>query len=208
MSNVLESIPHLMEFLHTDFFNSKSFSHIVINVIFAMISAFGFGYLCNPPKKILLGIMLTAALGYLIRSLLLLSPIFNLAGASFFAALCMGIFTMIIAKRVKVPVEVIVFPCLLPMFPGSYGYKSIISLLTFLQNTDKPEQIDYLIAFFNNFITMVSVSLSLVVGALVTFIIFFEQSFMVTRGSKQVSIYVIFRELRKNKKNQVENKRT
>ncbi|WP_244910950.1 threonine/serine exporter family protein [Helicobacter aurati] len=197
---MMESFPQIAEILYTDFFSSDSFEHIGINMIFAMIAALGFGYPFNPPKKILFGIIIIAGLGYLIRSILMLFPIFSLAAASFFASLCMGGCAMVIAKRVKVPVEVIVFPGLLPMFPGSYGYKSIISLLTFLQNTDKPEQINYLLAFFNNFITMTSVSLSLVAGALVTFIIFFEQSFMITRGSKQTSIYTIFRELRKNKK--------
>lgn len=200
MFNVIQSYPHISDILYTDFFSSNSFEHIGINVVFAMVSAFGFGYPFNPPKRIFLGIIAIAGFGYLMRSILLLFPIFSLAGASFFAALCMGGGAMIIAKRAKVPVEVIVFPCLLPMFPGSYGYKSVISLLTFLQNTDKPEQISYLLAFFNNFITMTSVSLSLVAGALVTFIIFFEQSFMITRGSKQIPIYAVFRELRKNRK--------
>ncbi len=189
----------IQEFLYTNFFNTNSIEHVFFKTIFAMIAGFGFAYAINPPKKIFLGIISIAGLGYFIRSIFLQIPIFSLAGASFCAALCMGFATMFIAKYTKTPAEIIVFPALLPMFPGSYGYKSILSILVFTQHADKPEQLGYLLMFFNNLATMLSVSLSLVAGVLVTFIVFHEQSFMMTRGTKKQSIYKILRELRKQK---------
>ncbi len=198
--------PQLLEFLYTDFFNTTSLSHIFINTIFAMVAAFGFAYPCNPPQKAFIGIILIAGIGYFIRSLLTQSPTFSLAGASFCASLCMGFATMFLAKHKKVPSEIIVFPALLPMFPGSYGYKSILSILTFTQNTDSPEQLGYLLAFFQNITTMLSVSISLVAGALVSFVIFHEQSFMMTRGINRLSIYQVVRDLRKHKNNSRKNK--
>lgn len=192
-----ELYPQLQAFLHTEFFNTDSLPHIFYRMLFAMVAGFGFAYALHPPKKIFFGIIVVAGLGYFIRSILLQSPIFSLAGASFCAALCMGFVAMLLAKYEKVPAEIIVFPALLPMFPGSYGYRSILSLLTFTQHADKPEQLTYLLVFFNNITTMLSVSLSLVAGVLVIFIIFHEQSFTMTRGAKKTSIYQVFREIRK-----------
>ena len=183
MSRLWDIAPELANLLYTDF-RFHPMLNMGLDVGFAMLAALGFGYACNPPKKILLGLIAVAGLGYLARSVMLLFPVFSLAGASFLAALFMGLGALFIAKRTRVPVEVIVFPCLLPLFPGSYGYKSIIALLTFLQDRDESRQLGHLLAFFNNFVTMTSVSLSLVAGALVTFIIFFEQSFMITRDKR------------------------
>lgn len=203
--NLLESYPQILEFLYTDFFSSNSLPHILINTLFAMVAGFGFSYAFNPPKRVFVSIVFIAGLGFFIRSILMNIPIFSLAGASFCASCCMGLVTMLLAKCNKVPAEVIVFPALLPMFPGSYGYKSILSILAFTQNADKPEQLGYLLAFFNNITIMLSVSTSLVAGALLTFIIFYEQSFSMTRGHKRISIYNIFRDLRKNKKDSINN---
>lgn len=194
--DILKSYPEVLNFLYTVFFSSDSIEHILINTIFAMVAGFGFSYAFNPPKRVFLSIVTIAGLGYFIRSLLMTSPIFSLAGASFCASCCMGLCTLLLAKHNKVPAEVIVFPALLPMFPGSYGYKSILSILAFTQNADKPEQLGYLLAFFNNITIMLSVSTSLVAGALLTFIIFYEKSFTLTRGKKRISIYKIFRDLR------------
>lgn len=196
----LELYPQLQEFLYTDFFNTNTLPHIFYKMLFAMVAGFGFAYALHPPKKVFFGIIVVAGFGYFIRSILLQSPIFSLAGATFCAAVCMGFVAMLLAKYTKVPVEVIVFPALLPMFPGSYGYRSILSLLTFTQHADKPEQLTYLLSFFNNITTMLSVSLSLVAGVLVIFIIFHEQNFTMTRGTKKTSIYQVLRELRKTRK--------
>lgn len=187
----------LQAFLHTDFFNTNSLAHIFYRTLFAMVAGFGFAYALHPPKKVFLGIIIVSGLGYFTRSVLFQIPVFSLAGASFCAALCMGFVAMLLAKYEKVPVEIIVFPALLPMFPGSYGYRSILSVLTFTQHADKPEQLTYLLAFFNNITTMLSVSLSLVAGVLVIFVVFHEQSFAMTRGAKKTSIYQVLRELRK-----------
>lgn len=200
MSNVLESYPYIIQFLHTDFFSTDSLTDVLISALFAMVAGFGFSYACNPPKKVLISIVFIAGLGYLTRSLLSQNHFFSLAGASFCASLCMGLVTMFIARYKKVPAEVIVFPALLPMFPGSYGYRSILSLLTFTQNSNSPKQLEYLLDFFNNLTTMLSVSISLVAGVLVTFIIFYDQSFKMTRGNHRISIYQIFRDLKQHTK--------
>ncbi|RDU67610.1 threonine/serine exporter [Helicobacter didelphidarum] len=185
MFDIAHFYPAVLEFLYRDFFNTNSFEHVLMNTIFAMVAGFGFSYAFNPPRNIFIGIVCVSGFGYFVRSMLMQFSIFSLAGASFCASFCMGLMTMLVAKRKKVPAEIIVFPALLPMFPGSYGYKSILSILAFTQHADKPEQLGYLLAFFNNITIMLSVSTSLVAGVLVTFIIFYEQSFMMTRGHKR-----------------------
>lgn len=191
--------PQVQEFLHIDFFSTDSIEHIIYKTFFAMIAGFGFAYAFHPPKRILLGIMFIAGLGYFIRSMLLQVSFFSLAGASFCASLCMGFVVIFIAKHTKTPAEIISFPALLPMFPGSYGYRSILSLLTFTKYSDNPEQMHYLLIFFNNITTMLSVSLSLVAGVLTELLLFHEQSFTMTRGMKKISIHQILQDLRRHK---------
>lgn len=163
---------------------SDLFQHILIDIIFCLIAGYGFAYVCFPPKNTLKYTAILAAIAYTIRSLLIASGFFNLAGGSFVASFIMGILAMSVAKKLKTPVEVIVFPSLLPMLPGIYAFKSILSILIFFKTSQQAQQIriTYLLAFFDNLITTISVSLALVSGIIVTLMIFYEQSFMMTRG--------------------------
>lgn len=188
MLNILENYPYLQEIFYSQFLTNSIWQESISNIIFAFFAGLGFAYGLNPSVRTIVWSALIAAIGYQSRFLLMNLPLFSFAGASFCASLGMGFLAMFIAKKLKSPIEVVVFPALLPMFPGSYGYKSILSLLTFLQQTNEEEQLNYLLAFFHNFMMMISVSLALVSGILVLLSIFYEQSFMMTRGIKKLSL--------------------
>ena len=79
---------------------------------------------------------------------------------------------MLFAKRLKVPAEVIPFLALLPMAPGVYAYKGILALFLFLNEPDIAKKNEYLIIFFDNAITTMTVSLALGVGVSVVLILF------------------------------------
>ncbi|WP_082942699.1 MULTISPECIES: threonine/serine exporter family protein [unclassified Helicobacter] len=188
MVNILSQYPHLQEILYAQNWHNSLVLEAMLDFCFAFIAGLGFAYGLNPLRRTLLWSAFFAGFGYVTRLILMQSLSIGFVGASFCASLCIGLLAIIVAKRVKAPIEVVVFPALLPMFPGSYGYKSIISLLTFIQQRDDKARLDYLLLFFDNFTIMFSVSLALVAGVLVVLSIFYEQSFMMTRGMKKFSV--------------------
>ena len=188
MFDITQNFPQLATLLHSPFLHNSLWQECISNTIFAFIAGFGFACALNPLKRTLILSTVFAAIGYNVRFLLMETSFFGFAGASFCASLCIGLLATIIAKKLTSPIEVVVFPALLPMFPGSYGYKSIISLLLFIQQNDDKGRLEYLLAFFDHFMIMVSVSLALVAGVLIVLSIFYEQSFMMTRGFKRLSL--------------------
>lgn len=71
------------------------------------------------------------------------------------------------------------------MIPGIYAYKAILYLISFIRSEDISEKTNFLIQFFDHFFTTLSVTLALAIGVSVTLLLFFEQSFMMTRSIKK-----------------------
>ncbi|MDO5045272.1 threonine/serine exporter family protein [Campylobacter sp.] len=156
----------------------------LIDALFAAIAGFGFAYVSSPPKRTLIYSALLAAIAHASRFLMIRAEIFNISIATLFASFFVGILAIFFARRLKVPAEIISFPALLPMVPGIYAYKSILALFSFTNTDEISQKMGYLMLFFDNALTTVSVSLALGVGVSVTLLIFYEQSLMVTRGSR------------------------
>ena len=156
-----------MNILHLNVFFDSFYLTTLEHLFFAFLAGFGFGFALNAPRKALWWSGFLAGFGHTFRSFVMVLPVFNFAGASFITSLLMGFLGALIAKKLKTPVEVVVFPALLPMFPGRYGCESIISLLHFLGDHDDPSRLTDLLAFFNKFMVTFSVSLALVAGVLI-----------------------------------------
>lgn len=109
----------------------------------------------------------------------------TLAIATFVASFCIGCLGIALAKIIKTPAEIIAFPALIPMIPGIYAYKAILYLISFIRSDDLKAKSEFLVQFFDYFFTTVSVTLALAIGVSVTLLIFFEQSFMMTRHAKK-----------------------
>lgn len=178
----------IQEILYTKSWGDSLLMVGIFDFCFAFIAGLGFAYGLNPLRRTILWSAFLAGLGHISRFGFMQLSNLSFVWASFCASLCIGLVAIIIAKRIKAPIEVVIFPSLLPMFPGSYGYKSILSLLTFMQQHDDKARLEYLLLFFDNFTIMFSVSLALVAGALIVLSIFYEQSFMMTRGIKRLSM--------------------
>ncbi|MCW1360075.1 threonine/serine exporter family protein [Campylobacter sp. US33a] len=160
-------------------------SLIALDMFFAAVAGFGFAYACNPPLKTLFLSAILAAIGHGFRFMLLEFFHFQtLAIATFLASFVVGCLGMLLAKIFKTPAEIIAFPALLPMIPGIYAYRAILYLISFIRSEDMVLQTSYLVNFFNYFFLTLSVTLALAVGVSMTLLIFFEQSFMMTRNAK------------------------
>ncbi|TQR54601.1 threonine/serine exporter family protein [Campylobacter troglodytis] len=163
---------------------------VLWDMLLAALVSLGFAYASNPPTRILFLSALIAAVGHGFRFILLEFFNFeNLALASFLAAFLVGCLGMFCAKLAKTPAEIIAFPALLPMIPGIYAYRAILYLFNFINADEIGAKTRYLVEFFDYFFTTLSVTLALAVGVSVTLLIFFEQSFMVTRHSRLFDRY-------------------
>ena len=76
---------------------------------------------------------------------------------------------------------------LLPMIPGMYAYRTVFSLIKFLQSSNNDnEAIHYLLEIFKNGITTASVLFALAVGATIPIFIFYKRAFTMTRASRRI----------------------
>ncbi|MGX3010168.1 threonine/serine exporter family protein [Helicobacter sp. 23-1044] len=154
----------------------------LIDAGFAAVAGLGFAYGCNPPMRTIFVSALLAAVAHGARFYLQQSG-FDITSATFCAAFIIGILGMMLAKRLKTPTEIITFPAILPMIPGMYAYRTILSIANFSSEGDLEAQGRLLVQITNNLITTFSVSLAIAVGISISLVIFYEQSFMMTRKS-------------------------
>ena len=163
-----------------------NFSLIISDMCFAAIAGLGFSYFCNAPLKTIFLTAILASIAHGLRfSLIEFFNFQTIAIATFIASFCMGCIGMLFAKMFKTPAEIIAFPALIPMIPGIYAYKAILQLIAFIRTEDAYEKTKYLVNFFDYFFTTLSTTLALAIGVSITLLMFFEQSFMVTRNSKK-----------------------
>lgn len=109
----------------------------------------------------------------------------TLAIAAFVASFYIGCLGIGLAKIIKIPAEIIVFPVLIPMIPGIYAYKAILYLISFIRSDDLKAKSEFLVQFFDYFFTTLSITLALAIGVSVTLLIFFEQNSMMSRHTKK-----------------------
>ena len=88
-----------MNFMNSLFFDTLQ------NGVFAAITAIGFGSISNIPFKAFSGCALLAAIGYVVRYVLIYVANWNIIPASFIAALSIGFISIPAASIWKCPVE-------------------------------------------------------------------------------------------------------
>lgn len=159
---------------------------VIADAIGAAIAAIGFAVISNPPRRAILYAALLAAVGHSIRFVLLKYAGLDLASASFIAAFSIGMLSLVAGYRIFCPATVLYIPALLPMIPGMYAYRTVFSLIKFLQSSgNENEAIHYLLEIFKNGITTASVLFSLGVGATIPIFIFYKRAFSMTRAANR-----------------------
>lgn len=155
---------------------------IFLDALFAAVAGCGFGMLSNPPRRAFLYISLLAAIAHALRFSLMNYTTVDIATASFFGALTAGFISLPFARKIHVPMTVLYIPALLPMVPGIYAYKTVFSLMMFLQSLKDPNQgMEYMELFFLNGSVTFSVIALMTVGATLPNLIFKKLAFSMTR---------------------------
>ncbi|WP_313341752.1 threonine/serine exporter family protein [Sedimentibacter sp.] len=100
-----------------------------LEMIYCFIATFFFAQIMNAPKKTLLYSSLTASIGYAVYKFCIVSG-HSLLG--FFLGTCLiAIIGEILARRLKMPATIFIFPSVIPIVPGLGLYETI---LAFVQN--------------------------------------------------------------------------
>ena len=113
---------------------------ILLDGFFAAVAAVGFGAVSDPPMRAFPRIALLAAVGHALRFCLMNCAGMDIATASLCAATAIGFGSLWLGKAIRCPMTALYIPALLPMVPGIYAYKTVFSLIMFLQSLNDPGQ--------------------------------------------------------------------
>lgn len=112
----------------------------------------------------------------------------DIATASLFAAFAIGMGSLWLGRGVRCPMTCLYIPALLPMVPGIYAYKTVFSLIMFLQSLDRADEgMRYMQQFFLNATVSLSVIALLAAGATLPIFIFKRRAFSMTRRTRKNS---------------------
>ena len=146
---------------------------ILLDGFFAAVAAVGFGAVSDPPMRAFPRIALLAGM--------------DIATASLCAATAIGFGSLWLGKAIRCPMTALYIPALLPMVPGIYAYKTVFSLIMFLQSLNDPGQgMQYMQLFFLNATVSLSVIALLAAGATLPIFVFNRRAFSLTRRRKNV----------------------
>jgi uncharacterized membrane protein YjjB (DUF3815 family) len=159
-------------------------TEILADGFFAAIAAIGFGAISDPPTKAFPYIAILGAVGHAMRFVLMNYAGFDIATASFCGSLLIGFSSLWFGEKIRCPMTVLYIPALLPMIPGMYAYRSVFSLIMFMQNLVDPVLSEsYMNTMLLNIVVTVSVIFTLAVGATIPIFIFKERAYSMTRGA-------------------------
>lgn len=164
--------------------NTEMIKLVLLDGALAAVAAVGFAVISNPSRKAIYFSALLAAIGHALRFILIKSGV-EISLATFAAASTIGLLSVLFARLIHCPAEVFSFPSLLPMIPGMFAYKTILSMIKFMQSTDTLKAQGFMMDFFHNGMTTVFILFALVVGVSLPILFFPNYSFMVTRRYEQ-----------------------
>lgn len=164
---------------------------ILFDAFLACITGIGFTYAANAPLRTIFYCGLLGGIGHSFRfTLLSLDINFSIVLSTLISSILVGFLATLFAQNKKVPIEVIAFPALIPMIPGVYAYKAIVSIFLFLKAEESSaDQVKYLTEFFSYFFLASFVVIALAVGISIILLVFSEKAFAMTRGLKLKKIY-------------------
>ncbi len=152
--------------------------------LFAAIAAVGFAAISRPPKAAYLFCAIIAAVGHSARFLLMSEACgLNILGATAIAAFIVGLLSVWLSPKAKIPPETCLFPSLLPMIPGMYAYRAFGGLALCLTGSSEATFSHDFYLFASNGLTCLFILLVMVIGATIPIFLFRRRSFTSTRES-------------------------
>ncbi len=160
-----------------------SYPSIFLDAGFAAIAGIGFGAISDPPIKAFSYIAFLSALGHAVRYSLMHYAGIDIASASLMASLSIGFGSLFLGKKAQIPMTVMSIPSLLPMVPGIFFYKTILSLIMFLRTaSDDVQSVIYMQSLWANFLLAFTTTFNLALGVTLPHLLFKEKALSLTRS--------------------------
>jgi uncharacterized membrane protein YjjB (DUF3815 family) len=153
--------------------------------MFAALAGVGFCFAGNPPLRIVPMVAVFAGLGHALRFGLEEWGQISASTGSLLAGLAIGICSIIAGMRMRIPAEFFAFPALLPMIPGMYAYKAILSLLNFVEAGNLEAKEQWLLLTADNGSVALLVICALGAGALIPIMLLQHTKFFITTLSRK-----------------------
>lgn len=161
---------------------------ILYDAVFAAIAGIGFGAISDPPLKAFSYIALLSALGHSTRFCLMHYAGLDIASASLCGSLVIGFGSFFAGRKARCPMTVLSIPSLLPMVPGIYAYKTILSLIMFLRGSsvDVGTGISYVDSLWSNFFISFTTTFNLAIGVTVPHLVLRDKAMSLTRNKLKI----------------------
>ncbi len=128
---------------------------LLVNAFWSGLAALGFGILFKIPKRLMLTVFVLGFLAGFIK-FYTLQLNWDIAIATFLAALSVGFLAVAFAKRVAKPTVVFMIPAIIPMIPGYFAYQVILNIQKFIFLHQSSTDFTYLNQiFYNGFMTLI-----------------------------------------------------
>lgn len=144
--------------------------HLIEQAVWFGFAALGFAILFNVPPRTLPVIFLLAALGG-VTKLLIIDWGGGLVLASFGGATLIGILSIQAAHNKHSPHIVFSIPAVIPMVPGVFAYRMMIGLVKLVGQNPSDNYANILAETVKSGLNVAFISMSLVIGAGVPFLI-------------------------------------
>lgn len=102
---------------------------ILKDAFWAALAALGFAVLFNVPPRALFACMLSGAVGYSVRSILMRQFALSISLATLIAAICIGFIAWYAARHWHMPSTIFSISGSIPLVPGVLAYRTMLGIL-------------------------------------------------------------------------------
>lgn len=159
------------------------FWEILQDAFFSALAAIGFVAISRPPRRAYVYCAFIAAAGHSLRFVLMNREWMdvNIVAATFVAALCVGVFAVVLSPMARTPAETCLFPALLPMVPGMFAYKTFAGAAMCLTTSSPQAFNSYFYQFTSNGMTCLFILFAMAIGATLPIFVLGRIAFRATR---------------------------
>ncbi|WP_265455150.1 threonine/serine exporter family protein [Enterococcus sp. HY326] len=101
---------------------------ILLNFFFSGLATMAFGIITNIPRRALLACGVTGGIGWVLFHFSNEMGL-GLGGANFLGALSVGIISVFLSRRYKMPLIIFNIPSLVPLVPGGPAYQAVRQIM-------------------------------------------------------------------------------
>jgi uncharacterized membrane protein YjjB (DUF3815 family) len=136
---------------------------LAVDALWSALAAFGFGVLLNAPRRALFGCALLGAAGHGVRTFALEAGA-SLEGATLIGAFTVGVLAWVLARWFRIPAVIFSICGAVPLMPGTFAYRTVLSLIQITRVTDDPAGLELLMRAVENFTRTTTTLAALAVG--------------------------------------------